>query len=213
MHTASRHFPSIRGIQRGCDSTPELGWYTGGEYFQSHRPHQPEITQPMHADHETPRDHDLPAGTAPAAHDQQAGTAQTAPAAHGNGHDKHAGHSVAMFRDKFWLSLLLTIPVLIWSRDPQAWLRYMAPELPGSGWIPAILGSAVFLYGGLVFVRGAVGELRVRQPGMMTLISLAIVVAFATSWSGTLGLFEVEIWWELASLITIMLLGHWLEMR
>jgi P-type Cu2+ transporter len=128
-------------------------------------------------------------------------------------HDKHTGHSVAMFRDKFWLSLLLTIPVLIWSRDPQAWLRYTAPEFPGSDWIPPILGSVVFLYGGLVFVRGAVGELRVRQPGMMTLISLAIVVAFGTSWSGTLGLFEVEIWWELATLITIMLLGHWLEMR
>jgi Cu2+-exporting ATPase len=177
----------------------------------------------MHADHETPRDHDLPAGAAPAAHDDHAGMAQTAPAAHDNGHDtnsaahdnhdKHAGHSVAMFRDKFWLSLLLTIPVLIWSRDPQAWLRYTAPEFPGSDWIPAVLGSVVFLYGGLVFVRGAVGELRVRQPGMMTLISLAIVVAFGTSWSGTLGLFEVEIWWELATLITIMLLGHWLEMR
>jgi len=146
--------------------------------------------------------------------------AQAARAAHDSGHDqhsaahdKHAGHSVAMFRDKFWLSLLLTIPVLIWSRDPQAWLRYTAPEFPGSDWIPPILGSVVFLYGGLVFVRGAVGELRVRQPGMMTLISLAIVVAFGTSWSGTLGLFEVEIWWELATLITIMLLGHWLEMR
>jgi Cu2+-exporting ATPase len=177
----------------------------------------------MHADHETPRDHDLPAGAAPATHDVHAGMAQTAPAAHDNGHDthsaahdnhdKHAGHSVAMFRDKFWFSLLLTIPVLIWSRDPQAWLRYTAPEFPGSDWIPAVLGSVVFLYGGLVFVRGAVGELRVRQPGMMTLISLAIVVAFGTSWSGTLGLFEVEIWWELATLITIMLLGHWLEMR
>src|SRR5204863_3592707 len=68
-------------------------------------------------------------------------------------------------------------------------------------------------YGGLVFVRGAVGELRDRQPGMMTLISLAIVVAFVTSWAGTLGVFEIEISWELATLITIMLLGHWLEMR
>ena len=65
----------------------------------------------------------------------------------------------------------------------------------------------------MVFIRGAVGELRDRQPGMMTLISLAIIVAFVTSWAGTLGLFEVEIWWELATLITIMLLGHWLEMR
>src|SRR4029079_17551914 len=68
-------------------------------------------------------------------------------------------------------------------------------------------------YGGLVFIRGAQGELADRQPGMMTLISLAIAVAFVTSWAGTLGFFEVEIWWELATLITIMLLGHWLEMR
>jgi Cu2+-exporting ATPase len=128
-------------------------------------------------------------------------------------HDRHAGHSVAMFRDKLGLSLALTIPVLIWSPDPQAWLHYTAPSFPGSDLIPAVLGSVLFAYGGLVFIRGASGELRDRQPGMMTLISLAIAVAFLTSWAGTLGLFEVEIWWELATLITIMLLGHWLEMR
>jgi Cu2+-exporting ATPase len=129
------------------------------------------------------------------------------------GHDKHAGHSVAMFRDKFWLSLLLTIPVVLLSHDIGSWLGYEVPEFPGIEYAPAILGTIVFFYGGLVFIRGAAGELRDRQPGMMTLISLAIVVAFATSWAGTLGLFEVEIWWELATLITIMLLGHWLEMR
>ncbi len=128
-------------------------------------------------------------------------------------HDRHAGHSVAMFRDKFWLSLALTIPVLVFSGDPQHWLGYTAPAFPGSALIPAVFGTIVFLYGGLVFIRGAVPEIRDRQPGMMTLISLAIVVAFVTSWAGTLGLFEVEIWWELATLITIMLLGHWLEMR
>ncbi len=133
--------------------------------------------------------------------------------AHGASHDKHAGHSVAMFRDKFWLSLLLTLPVVIWSHDPQDWLGYMAPMFPGSTLIPAILGTVVFAYGGLVFLRGAAGELRDRQPGMMTLISLAIVVAFVTSWAGTFRLFDIEIWWELATLITIMLLGHWLEMR
>jgi Cu2+-exporting ATPase len=128
-------------------------------------------------------------------------------------HDKHAGHSVAMFRDKFWLSLALTIPVVIWSRDPQKWLGYAAPAFPGSDLIPAILGTVLFLYGGAVFLRGARGELATRQPAMMTLISLAIVVAFITSWAGTLGLFDIEIWWELSSLIVIMLLGHWLEMR
>src|SRR6266542_3153362 len=150
--------------------------------------------------------HDEHAGHAAARHDQHAGHAAAR-------HDQHAGHSVAMFRDRFWLSLALTIPVIVWSRDPQIWLGYRAPVFPGSDLLPAILGTIVFAYGGLVFIRGAQRELADRQPGMMTLISLAIVVAFATSWGGTLRLFEVEIWWELATLITIMLLGHWLEMR
>ena len=132
--------------------------------------------------------------------------------AHGN-HDRHAGHSVAMFRDKFWLSFALTIPVVFWSTDVQHWLGYTAPSFPGSKFIPAILGTVVFVYGGLVFLRGAWGELADRKPGMMTLISLAIIVAFGTSLAATFGLFEIEVWWELASLITIMVLGHWLEMR
>ena len=129
------------------------------------------------------------------------------------GHDRHEGHSVAMFRDRFWLSLILTIPVVLLSHDIQEWFGYSIPAIPGIDYVPAILGTIIFLYGGLVFLRGAGRELADRQPGMMTLISLAIVVAFITSWAGTLGLFDVEIWWELATLITIMLLGHWLEMR
>jgi len=129
------------------------------------------------------------------------------------GHDHHAGHSVAMFRDKFWLSFVLTIPVIVWSQEVQHWLGYHAPEFPGSRFMPAVLGTAIFFYGGLVFLRGARGELAGRKPGMMTLISLAIVVAFGTSVAATFGLFQIEVWWELASLITIMVLGHWLEMR
>ena len=136
-----------------------------------------------------------------------------APGGHPAGHDRHAGHSVAMFRDRFWLSLALTIPVVLLSADIQEWFGYSIPPFPGDQYAAAILGTIVFLYGGLVFIRGAQGELADRRPGMMTLISLAIVVAFVTSWAGTLGLFEVEIWWELATLITIMLLGPWLEMR
>ena len=128
-------------------------------------------------------------------------------------HDRHAGHSVAMFRDKFWLSFAFTIPVLFWSADIQHWLGYVAPSFPGSKLIPAIFGTLVFLYGGLVFIRAARGELADRRPGMMTLISLAIIVAFGTSLAATFGLFEIDVWWELASLITIMVLGHWLEMR
>src|SRR6202795_1644828 len=128
-------------------------------------------------------------------------------------HGRHSGPSVAMFRDKFWLSFALTIPVVFWSSDVQHWLGYIAPSFPGSKFLPAILGTVVFVYGGLVFIRGAWGELADHKPGMMTLISLAIIVAFGTSLAATFGFFEVEVWWELASLITIMVLGHWLEMR
>jgi Cu2+-exporting ATPase len=151
-------------------------------------------------------------------HAAHAGHAMDHPTASDGGavhaaHDKHAGHSVAMFRDKFWLSLLLTVPVVVLSSDIAEWFGYVLPAVPWLELVPAVLGTVIFLYGGLVFIRGAAGELRGRQPGMMTLISLAIVVAFVTSWAGTLRLFEVEIWWELSTLITIMLLGHWLEMR
>ncbi len=128
-------------------------------------------------------------------------------------HDRHAGHSVAMFRDKFWLSLALTIPVVFWSSDVQQWLGYTAPPFPGSKFIPPILGTVVFLYGGLVFIRGARGELADHKPGMMTLISLGIIAAFGTSLAATFGILYIDVWWELTSLITIMLLGHWLEMR
>jgi Cu2+-exporting ATPase len=132
-----------------------------------------------------------------------------APAAH----NKHAGHDPEVFKRQFWIVLALTIPVVIWSAEVQHWLGYDAPTFPGSEWIPAVLGTIVFAYGGRVFLEGARTELRDRLPGMMTLISLAIVVAFAASWAATLGLFEVDVWWELATLITVMSLGHWLEMR
>ena len=128
-------------------------------------------------------------------------------------HDHHAGHSVAMFRDKFWLSFALTIPVVFWSTDVQHWLAYAAPTFPGSKLIPPILGTLVFVYGGLVFIRGAWGELADHKPGMMTLLSLGIIAALGTSLASTFGSFKIDVWWELASLITVMLLGHWLEVR
>lgn len=128
-------------------------------------------------------------------------------------HNQHAGHSAKMFRDKFWLSLVLTLPVVSWSAEVQQWLGYHAPVFPGSRFVPAILGTIIFVYGGRIFIQGARGELSARQPGMMTLISLAIVVSFAASLAATLGLFQVDIWWELSTLISVMLLGHWLEIR
>ena len=134
------------------------------------------------------------------------------PAGH-DGHDKHAGHSVAMFRDLLWITLGLTLPTLFWEEMIQAWLGYTAPRFPGSGLIPPVFGTAVFLYGGRVFLQGAVRELRDRLPGMMTLISLAIAVAFGYSLAVTFGWPGMALWWELATLVTIMLLGHWIEMR
>src|SRR3989304_4536787 len=128
-------------------------------------------------------------------------------------HNKHAGHDPDVFRRQFWVVLLLTVPVVVWSAEVQMWLAYTAPTFVGSEWIPAALGTVVFAYGGRVFLVGARTELSDRLPGMMTLISLAIVVAFAASWAATLGLFAVGVWWELATLITVMSLGHWLEMR
>src|SRR5215218_308082 len=136
------------------------------------------------------------------------------PAGGGHGaHDKHAGHSVAMFRDKFWLSLLLTLPTLVWGHMLQRTFGYHAPMFPGSQWIPAVFGTAVFAYGGWPFLQGAWRELKDRLPGMMTLIALAISVAFVFSAAVTLGYPGMPLWEELATLVTIMLLGHWLEMR
>ncbi|GGA65244.1 heavy metal translocating P-type ATPase [Pelagibacterium lentulum] len=128
-------------------------------------------------------------------------------------HDKHAGHSVAMFRDKFWLSLGLTVPTVFWEPMVQDWFGYTAPQYPGSAFIPAFFGTIVFIYGGWVFLNGAIGELKARLPGMMTLISLAISVAFIYSVAVFFGFDGHPLWWELATLVTIMLLGHWIEMR
>jgi len=127
----------------------------------------------------------------------------------GGGHGDHA----AMFRDKFWISLLLAVPVVVYSEMVQHLLGYHAPAFPGSGLIPPVLGTAIFVYGGAPFLTGAVAEARSRRPGMMLLIGMAISVAFAASLATTLGWFTVEVWWELALLIVIMLLGHWQEMR
>jgi Cu2+-exporting ATPase len=119
-----------------------------------------------------------------------------------------------MFRDRFWLSLALTIPAVVWSEHIEMLLGYRAPVIPGSTWIPAVFGTLVFLYGGLPFLQGAWRELKDRLPGMMTLISLAITVAFVFSWVVQLGVIRSDaLWWELATLVTIMLLGHWIEMR
>ena len=129
------------------------------------------------------------------------------------GHDHHAGHDPAQFRDRFWITLALSIPVFIFSVMLQDLLGYTAPDVPGGEWIPPVLGTVIFIYGGQPFLAGAYHEARSRQPGMMLLIGLAITVAFGASLATEFGAFDLDFWWELAALIAIMLLGHWQEMK
>jgi Cu2+-exporting ATPase len=165
------------------------------------------------------RTRDAHAGHADGAHAQHGDTHDAnahgaAPGGRDGGtHDRHAGHSVAMFRNKFWVSLALTVPILVWGHMLPALFGYPRLPLPGAHWIIPLLGTAVFAYGGWPFVQGAARELKDRLPGMMTLIALAIGVAFLFSVVVTLGFPGMPLWEELATLVTIMLLGHWLEMR
>lgn len=132
-------------------------------------------------------------------------------------HDAHGGHGdhAAQFKDRFWISLGLAVPVVFFSEMFADLLGYMRPEFPGAGLIAPVLGTVIFVYGGQPFLTGGWSELKSRRPGMMLLISMAITVAFVASWVTTLriGGFDLDFWWELALLIVIMLLGHWLEMR
>src|SRR4030095_8631564 len=130
------------------------------------------------------------------------------------GHGGHAGHGdhAAQFRDRFWWSLVLSVPVVAYSEMVQEWLGFTPPQFPGSRWVAPVLGTIVFLYGGRPFLEGGLADLRSRQPGMMLLISLAILVAFGASVATVFGVLDLEFWWELSLLIVIMLLGHWLEM-
>ncbi len=133
-------------------------------------------------------------------------------AGHGAAHTDHTGHE-QMFRKKFWISLVLSLPVLLFSPSIQGWLSFSLPAFPGSQWITPIFAVIVFLYGGIPFLKMAIPELQNRQPGMMTLISLAISVAFVYSLAALFLPGSTTFFWELVTLIDIMLLGHWIEMR
>jgi len=131
---------------------------------------------------------------------------------HGDHGTDHSGHE-QLFRTRFWWSLLLTIPVLLYSEMLQRWFGYTMPTFPGSNWIALIFSLIIFAYGGVPFLQMAVPEIRTRKPGMMTLISLAISVALIYSLLAQLTSLGEGFFWELVTLIDIMLLGHWLEMR
>jgi P-type Cu2+ transporter len=128
------------------------------------------------------------------------------------GHDKHAGHDPEMFRRRFWLSLALTVPLVATSEMVMDWFGYSL-DLALMDWYGPVLGSIVFWWGGWPFLAGGRAEVRAREPGMMLLITMAITVAYVASMATSLGWLELEFWWELAALVTIMLLGHWQEMK
>ncbi|MFS0703278.1 copper-translocating P-type ATPase [Cellulomonas sp. 179-A 9B4 NHS] len=182
-------------------------------------PTEPVPQHSGHGEHVTGERHH--GGATPPGHDGQGGHEH---AGHSVGHQaghEHAGHGnaghahhIAAFRDRFWLSLVLAVPVVAFSHMFAELVGYQVPDFPGAMWISPVLGTVIFVYGGWPFLTGAAVEARSRRPGMMLLISLAITVAFVASWATTLGAgMALDFWWELALLIVIMLLGHWLEMR
>src|SRR5437016_236962 len=133
-------------------------------------------------------------------------------ARHGSTEHEHGGHA-EMFRRKFWVSLALTVPTVVYSSMVQDWLGYTPPQFSGHTIVAPLFGTAVFVWGGPVFLRGGWDELRARRPGMMLLISMGLLVAFGASAATELGWIDVDLWFELSTLVTVMLLGHWLEMR
>ena len=137
-----------------------------------------------------------------------------------HGHQGHAGHEghgdhVAQFRRLFWIMLVLAIPVIGCNDMFADLVGYSLPQGEWVSWVSPILGTVMYVWGGSPFLTGGVSEIRSRQPGMMLLIALGITVAFVASWGASLGVLhhELNFWWELALLVVIMLLGHWIEMR
>jgi P-type Cu2+ transporter len=167
-----------------------------------------------HDHHVSPMHDDAHDPSYPMHDDAHAGHAMhdDAHAGHG-GHDRHAGHSVELFRSRFWVCLVLTVPVLAYAQGLWDLVGVNGPDLPGGTFVPFALATVIFLYGGSVFLRSAVGELRARMPGMMTLVALGISAAYLYSAATTFFVEGEGFYWELATLVDVMLLGHWIEMR
>ena len=158
--------------------------HSGGHHGDHPAPETDHTHHPDHASHEHHAHADTHGQAMPHDHPHSALDEDH----HVHGHGEHAGHSTAMFRDRFWWSLILSIPVVIFSPMVANLLGYHLPAFPGSTWIPPVLGTIIFVYGGTPFLKGGWKELKSRQPGMMLLIAMAITVAFVASWVTTLGL-------------------------
>lgn len=178
----------------------------------SDSPRQVPTSGSVHARHAADADGDSRAGEAASHSRAERGSRGDSHDAHAS-HDKHEGHDPSAFRRLFWVSLVLSIPTVAASEMVQEWLGYSLSAVAGHALIAPVLGAGVFVYGGRVFLKGAWDEIRSRQPGMMLLISLAITVAFGSSVAHEVGLVDLDFWWELAALVTVMLFGHWQEMR
>ena len=129
-----------------------------------------------------------------------------------SGYDKHEGHHTHDFLKRFWVSLIITVPILLLSEMIQHWFGFTI-AFPGDKYVLLTLGTIIYIYGGMPFLKGMVGEIKAKAIGMMTLVAIAITVAYVYSVAVALGLNGMDFFWELATLIVIMLLGHWLEMR
>ncbi|MEU0238992.1 heavy metal translocating P-type ATPase [Nocardiopsis sp. NPDC006198] len=201
---------------------------------REHDPHHDRTGPSEHPGHAAPDDRapradhsDHPDDSAPAGHgqgghpgsDHSDHSRHAGPSDHSEhgGHSGHAGHGdhVGQFRRLFWIMLVLAVPTVGLSTMFASIAGYPVPEFPGAGWVSPVLGTVMYLWGGRPFLTGAVDEIRALRPGMMLLIALAITVAFFSSWGASLGVLshELDFWWELALLVVIMLLGHWIEMR
>jgi Cu2+-exporting ATPase len=185
----------------------------GHEQHSNHEHHHTRDSTSQPHNHTT-HHHDTEKATADASihggHNGHGGSEEHAE--HSKAHADHSGHE-QLFRRKFWVSLILSIPVLIFSEGLATLLGFAPPSFPGSQWIAPVFSVVIFIYGGLPFLQMAIPELRNRQPGMMTLISLAISVAFIYSVATLFLPGQMDFFWELVTLIDIMLLGHWIEMR
>src|SRR5437867_1456188 len=195
----SRHPPST--VRAGRDQQGRVRSKKARSHLSATRP---PAQPPAHEHHATVQGgHTAPGHAAPGHPGQGAG-----------GHTSHHAHMVADFRRRFWVSLALTVPVLALARHIQGWLGlHSALAFPGDAWVQFVLATAIFFYGGWPFLTGLVDEARTLRPGMMTLIGLAIAVAYVYSSAVVFGLRGEDFFWELATLIDIMLLGHWIEMK
>lgn len=207
------------------------GGHTGHEGHDAHDGHDAHTDHDMAGDdlhemtdHAGHAQHGMSAPGAPVEHDDHAGHAMAGSAGHEmaghGGHGGHGGHTghgdhVGQFRRLFWIMLVIAIPTIAFSPMFAGILGYQLPDSPLIQWISPVLGTVLYLWGGKPFLTGAWSELKARKPGMMLLIGLAITVGYFASLGATLGILphDLDFWWELALLIVIMLLGHWIEMR